>query len=213
MTKMQTSSNASIRLFLICFALVFYGVGASFVESFVNYPTWRLIGANEFRAYHQALTPLVIGYMVIPMLITTLLTSFLLWFRPAPIPQWAIWLAVVLQLIIWASTVAIQLPIQMQLSRDGLSLPLINGLIFTNWWLRKVPQIINALLFLWLMSLLLRVNPQRPRLEHAAQELQDLRSGQLFSQTAGVIVKAVIGEGDEQLTGRRQALPQEGAGQ
>ena len=213
MTKMQTSNNASIRLFLICFALVFYGVGASFVESFVNYPTWRLIGANEFRAYHQALTPLVIGYMVIPTLITTLLTSFLLWFRPAPIPQWAIWLAVVLQLIIWASTVAIQLPIQMQLSRDGLSLPLINGLIFTNWWLRKVPQIINALLFLWLMSLLLRVNPQRPRLEHAAQELQDLRSGQLFSQTAGVIVKAVIAEGDEQLTGRRQALSEEGAGQ
>ena len=213
MTKMQTSNNASIRLFLICFALVFYGVGASFVESFVNYPTWRLIGANEFRAYHQALTPLVIGYMVIPMLITTLLTSFLLWFRPAPIPQWAIWLAVVLQLIIWASTVAIQLPIQMQLSRDGLSLPLINGLIFTNWWLRKVPQIFNALLFLWLMSLLLRVNPQRPRLEHAAQELQDLRSGQLFSQTAGVIIKTVIAEGDEQLTGRRQALSQEGAGQ
>ena len=213
MTKVQTSNKASIRLFLICFALVFYGVGASFVESFVNYPTWRLIGANEFRAYHQALTPLVIGYMVIPMLITTLLTSFLLWFRPAPIPQWAIWLAVVLQLIIWASTVAIQLPIQMQLSRDGLSLPLINGLIFTNWWLRKVPQIINALLFLWLMSLLLRVNPQRPRLEHAAQELQDLRSGQLFSQTAGVIIKTVIAEGDEQLTGRRQALSQEGAGQ
>ena len=183
------------------------------MESFVNYPTWRLIGPNEFLAYHHALSPLIIGYMVIPMLITTLLTSFLLWFRPAPIPQWAIWLAVVLQLIIWASTVAIQLPIQMQLSRDGLSLPLINGLIFTNWWLRKVPQIINALLFLWLMSLLLRVNPQRPRLEHAAQELQDLRSGQLFSQTAGVIIKTVIAEGDEQLAGRRQALSHEGAGQ
>jgi hypothetical protein len=67
----------------------------------------------------------------------------------------------VLQLIPWVSTVAIQFPIQVQLSRDGLSLPLIEQLIFTNWWLRKVPQIINALLFLWLMSLLLRVNSQR----------------------------------------------------
>ena len=125
---MQTSNKTSIWLFLISFALVFYGMGASFVESFVNYPTWRLIGANEFRAYHQALGPLVIGYMVIPMLITTILTILLLWFRPAPIPQWAIWLAVVLQLIIWVSTVAIQLPIQVQLSRDGLSLPLIERL-------------------------------------------------------------------------------------
>jgi hypothetical protein len=161
MMNMQTSNKTSIWLFLISFALVFYGVGASFVESFFNYPTWRLIGANEFRAYHQALSPLIIGYMVIPMLITTILTILLLWFRPTPLPSWAIWLAVVLQLMIWVSTVAIQLPIQMQLSRDGLSLPLINRLIFTNWWLRKVPQIINALLFLWLMSLLLRVNSQR----------------------------------------------------
>jgi hypothetical protein len=62
----------------------------------------------------------------------------------------------VLQLVNWVSTVAIQLPIQAQLSRDGLSLPLIERLIFTNWWLRKVPQIISAFLFLWLMSLLLR---------------------------------------------------------
>jgi hypothetical protein len=158
---MQTSTKTSNWLFLISFALVFYGMGASFVESFVNYPTWRLIGANEFRAYHQALSPLVIGYMVIPMLITTLLTVLLLWFRPTPLPQWAIWLAVVLQLVIWVSTIAIQLPIQMQLSRNGLSLPLIDRLIFTNWWLRKVPQIINAFLFLWLMSLLLRVNSKR----------------------------------------------------
>ena len=158
---MQISNKTSIWLFLISFVLVFYGMGASFVESFVNYPTWRLIGANEFRAYHQALGPLIIGYMVIPMLITTILTMLLLWFRPVPLPQWAIWLAVVLQLIVWVSTAAIQLPIQMRLSRDGLSLPLIERLIFTNWWLRKVPQTVNAFLFLWLMSLLLRVNSQR----------------------------------------------------
>ena len=158
---MQASNKTSTWLFLICFALMFYGMGASFVESFVNYPTWRLIGANEFRAYHQSLSPRIIGYMVIPMLITTLLTGLLLWFRPVPIPPWALWLALVLQLIVWVSTAVIQFPIQMQLSRDGLSLPLIERLIFTNWWLRKVPQIINAALFLWLMSLLLRVNSKR----------------------------------------------------
>ncbi|HVQ38686.1 MAG TPA: hypothetical protein VMS31_14205 [Pyrinomonadaceae bacterium] len=76
---MQASTKASIRLFLIAFALVFYGMGASFVESFVNYPTWRLIGANEFRADHQALGPLVIGHIVIPLIITTILTMLLLW--------------------------------------------------------------------------------------------------------------------------------------
>ena len=158
---MQASSKTSTWLFLIAFALVFYGMGASFVESFVNYPTWRLIGANEFRAYHQALSPLVIGYMVMPKILATILTMLLVWLRPAPVPRWAIWLALVLQLIPWASTVAIQFPIQVQLSSGGLSMPLIDRLIFTNWWLRKVPQIINAFLFLWMMSLLLRMSFRR----------------------------------------------------
>jgi len=132
MTNSQTSNKISTWIFLVAFALVFYGMGASFVESFVNYPTWRLIGPNEFLAYHHALSPLIIGYMVIPMLITTVLTIVLLWFRPFPIPSWAIWLAMVLQLLVWASTAAIQVPIQMQLSNDGISGPLIDRLIFTT---------------------------------------------------------------------------------
>ena len=33
--------------FFAVFALVFYLVGASFVESFASYPTWKLVGANE----------------------------------------------------------------------------------------------------------------------------------------------------------------------
>ena len=47
---MHSTSKFPVWLFLITFALIFYGLGASFVESFVNYPTWRLIGAGEFLA-------------------------------------------------------------------------------------------------------------------------------------------------------------------
>jgi len=156
MTIVQTSTRTSAWLFLITFALVFYGMGAASVESFVNYPTWPLIGANEFRAYHRALSPLIIGHMVVPMLVTTLLTILLLWFRPASIPRWMVWLAIGLQLAVWISTVAIQLPIQGQLSADGLSLPLIERLRVTSFWFRRVPHIAIAFLFLWMMSGLLR---------------------------------------------------------
>lgn len=158
---MQTSPKLCVWLFVITFALVFYGMGAATVETFVNYPTWPLIGANEFRDYHQALGPLIVRYMVLPMLITTVLTIFLLWFRPTPIPRWAIWLSVVLQLVTWVSTATVQIPIQMQLSSDGLSLPLIERLMFTSLWLRRLPHVINALLFLWMISLLLRWNFSR----------------------------------------------------
>ena len=146
---------------MITFALVFYGLGAASVESFVNYPTWPLIGANEFRAYHRALSPLIIGYMVIPMLVTTILTILLVWLRPASIPRWMVWLAIVLQLIVWISTVTIQLPIQGQLSANGLSLPLIERLRTTSFWFRRVPHTANAILFLWMMSVLLRENLRR----------------------------------------------------
>jgi hypothetical protein len=159
---MRTTTKFSLWLFLITFALMFYGVGASFVESFVNYPTWRLIGAGEFRAYHQALSPLIIGYMVVPMVIATILTAAVAWSRPAAIPRWAIWLSVALQMCVWVSTAAVQIPIQMQLSSGGLSLPLIDQLIFTNLWLRKVPQIANMALFVWMMSLLLKNADMRP---------------------------------------------------
>ena len=161
LTIMQTSTKTSVRLILITFALVFYGMGASFVESFVNYPTWPLIGTNEFPAYHRALGPLIIGYMVIPMFVATLLTILLLWFSPALIPRWMIWLAIVLQLVVWVSTFTIQLPIQGQLSAGGLSLPLMDRLRVTNFWFRRVPYIVNAFLFLWMMSLLLRGNIAR----------------------------------------------------
>lgn len=158
---MQTTTKTSVWLFLLTFALVFYGMGAASVESFVNYPTWPLIGANEFRTYHRALGPLIIGYMVIPLLVATILTILLLWLRPGSVPRWMIWLAIVLQLITWVSTFAVQLPIQGQLSADGLSLPLIDRLRVTSFWFRRVPHIANALLFLWMMSELLHGSSRR----------------------------------------------------
>jgi len=165
MKEKNLSRPLSVRLFLATFCLIFYGMGASFVESFVNYPTWRLIGANEFRAYHNALGPLVIGYMVIPMLVGTVLSIVMLWVRPIQIPLGAILAAVILQLIIWVSTATIQLPIQFQLGADGLSIPAIERLIFTNLWFRKVPQVITSALFVWMMYTVLRERVGTPSSE------------------------------------------------
>lgn len=40
--------------FTFGFALVFYVTGATFVQAFVNYPMWKLIGADEFKNYYKA---------------------------------------------------------------------------------------------------------------------------------------------------------------
>jgi hypothetical protein len=90
------------------------------------------------------------------MLIGTIFSIVLLWVRPIQIPLWAILAAVLLQLVVWVSTATIQLPIQFQLGADGLSIPAIERLIFTNLWFRKVPQVITSALFIWMMYKVLR---------------------------------------------------------
>jgi len=145
-------------VFLIAFALVFYGTGAAFIESFVNYPSWHLIGSAEFTQFHRFISPRILTYLVAPLLLGTGFTILLLWFRPSAIPNWAVWVAIGLQAIVWVSTVSIQVPIQLQLSADGLSIPLIERLIETNFWIRRVPYAVCAGLFIWMASRVLSAN-------------------------------------------------------
>lgn len=139
-------------IFLIAFALVFYGTGAAFIESFVNYSSWHLIGNSEFVAYHRFISPRVLAFLVAPLLLGTVFTILMLWSRPAAIPAGAIWAAIAAQAVVWVSTVTIQVPIQLQLSEHGLSVELIERLIETNFWLRRIPYAICAGLFLWMAA-------------------------------------------------------------
>ncbi|HYH82474.1 MAG TPA: hypothetical protein VEX86_21965 [Longimicrobium sp.] len=139
-------------IFLAAFALVFYGNGAAFIESFVNYPSWRLIGTDEFIVYHQFISPRVLALLVAPALLGTVFTILLLWKRPGEIPRWAVWAAIAVQAVVWVSTVSTQIPIQIQLSQQGMSVELIERLIVTNFWLRRVPYAVCAALFLWMAA-------------------------------------------------------------
>jgi hypothetical protein len=139
-------------VFLIAFSLTLYGNGAGFMESFVNYPSWHLIGESEFTAFHQFITPKVVAFLVAPRLLGTLFTVLMLWFRPPAIPLWAVWAALALQAPVWIATVFIQAPIQLELSDQGLSLPLIEQLIGSDFWLRRVPYAACAGLFVWMAA-------------------------------------------------------------
>lgn len=139
-------------IFLSAFALVCYGTGAAFIESFVNYASWHLVGAGEFVAYHRFISPRVVMFLVTPLALGTAFTALMLWSRPASIPAWAVWVALVAQAVVWVSTVTIQVPIQLQLSAHGLSVELVERLITTNFWLRRIPYAVCAGLFLWMAA-------------------------------------------------------------
>lgn len=148
-------------ILVTAFALVLYGNGAAFVESFVNYSSWHLIGSNEFVAYHQFITSRVLTFLVAPALLGTMFTILTLRARPAAIPAWAVWAAIATQAMVWISTATIQVPIQLHLSEHGQSLELIDRLIETNFWLRRVPYAVCAGLFLWMTARALGADERR----------------------------------------------------
>jgi len=57
-----------------------------------------------------------------------------------------------LQIVVWLSTAAIQWPIQQDLHAHGFSAPLVERLIVTNFWLRRVPYGACAAVFLWMTA-------------------------------------------------------------
>jgi hypothetical protein len=142
-------------IFLIAFALVFYTNGAGAIEGFVNYSSWHLIGEDEFIAYHQFISPRVLTFLVAPALLSTAFTTLMLWSRPVAIPAWAVWTAIAAQTVVWVATATIQVPIQFQLREHGLSVVLVERLIETNFWLRRIPFAICAGLFLWMAAQLM----------------------------------------------------------
>ena len=147
-------------LFVLAFASVFYINGAGFIESFVNYPSWALLASSDFGAYHKFITPRVIGFLVVPVLLAGVFTALLLWRRPLAVPLWAVGVALALQVVAWVSTATIQLPIQAQLSQ-GFSAELLGRLMETNLWLRRLPIALCALLFLWLAARVLVAGERR----------------------------------------------------
>lgn len=146
----------SIWIVTAFFLLSFFSAGGATVESFVNYPTWLLIGSDEFQTYHQALGPRIVFTMVLPFLLSTVFNIVLFWHRPQAIPRWTVWATLLLLLIVWISTVTIQIPIQNQLSTTGFSREAIERLITSSIWLRDIPGYIRLGIVVWMMHTCLK---------------------------------------------------------
>jgi len=134
-------------------------MGAAFVESFVNYPLWHIIGKTDtWISYHTALGPRIIATLAVPALLLQLITNILLiFFRPLAVPTWMIWVTLLLLLIAIASSAFIQIPIQFQLD-SGYSTELVDHLISTDLSWRISITIIRCILTIYMLYCLLKYN-------------------------------------------------------
>jgi hypothetical protein len=120
------------RVFFIFSFLAIYCFGAGIMDGFVIYHGWRFVGKAEFIQMHKETGARIVGLFVLPMLVCTIFTVLLFWFRPALLPKKLVWMAIACQAVGWLSSAFIQIPIQGQLD-EGKNMELLNKLIVTDW--------------------------------------------------------------------------------
>jgi hypothetical protein len=153
-------NEATRRLiFLLLFAVVFFQTGVHVSQAFINYPAWGFIGRDSFPEYHRVMTGGARAFGLLPRVVELVLAIAVLYFRPAVIKRWMLVLAIALALCALLSTVFIQRPIHVQLEAVGNTPELLSRLRTTGW-LRLIPEWLRAILYLWMMSLLLRPRAQ-----------------------------------------------------
>ncbi len=160
---MTTKNNLSTIVFSVYILLCFYVFGGGIVNSLVAYKTWRVVGADEFRAFHQIDSKLIIPLFVIFFFLSFIPQFLLLWFRPMIIHRWLVLSALFFNLIALVSTIAIQIPIQKELAK-GFSSELIERLISTDLMYRRVPMFILAIINFIMLYKVVRHSDNKPTL-------------------------------------------------
>jgi hypothetical protein len=113
-------------------AACFYCTGASWMLQFVCYPTYALVGEQEFVPFHVDFGKRLMGAAVGPMVLTCLASFGLIFFRPDSAPLWAAILVALCTATILITTIVLEVPKHNALDRDGKSLALIDGLVRDN---------------------------------------------------------------------------------
>jgi hypothetical protein len=140
--------------------LTLYSVGAGYLESFVNYPLWHVLGTSDaWVAYRQVLGPRVLIVLALPAL-ASLITSVALFFvRPPSVPGWTVAATSALLLVAFVSTLAIQLPIQSRLD-VAYDRAAVDWLMTTSLWLRDVPGGITVAIVAYMLHRVVSMSTQ-----------------------------------------------------
>ncbi|MDQ1097596.1 MULTISPECIES: hypothetical protein [Chryseobacterium] len=145
MNENREYSLSSFLLVVFC-AIILYCFGASVMDSFVVYPGWRLLRANEFIEFHGQQSVWIINVFVIPLIIATILNIWLLWQKPGCIQRKMVFVSLLCMAVNWGMSFLIQIPMHHQLSETYNAI-LLEKLISTNY-LRVALQTVQIIIVL-----------------------------------------------------------------
>jgi hypothetical protein len=145
-------------VFLLLLAAAFLQTGAHMSQAFVNYPAWGFISMDSFPEYHREMSRGA-RLLLLARVVELVLAIVVLRFRPAAVKRSILVLAIALALCAFLSTVLIQRPIHVQLETVGNTPELLSRLRITGWF-RLIPEWLRAILYLRMMSLIIRPQVQ-----------------------------------------------------
>ncbi len=126
----------------VFYGLVFYVFGASMMDHFAIYHTWRFVGEQEFTAMHIASGSRIVPSFVVPTLVMTIFLILQFWHRPKAVSKKLVWTGLICTIVAWVSSAFIQIPMQIELDK-GKNPELLERLILSDW-IRVIPTLILA---------------------------------------------------------------------
>ncbi len=136
-------------LLLVHVAATLCMAGLIWYVQVVHYPLFAEVGAAASARYeqrHVALTTWVVGP---PLLVEAGTALLLVPFRPAYVPEGALWVGLALLLVIWVSTALLQIPCHRKLG-FGFDAAVHRRLVQSNW-LRTAGWTVRSVLVLWMV--------------------------------------------------------------
>ncbi|UJW32007.1 hypothetical protein L3Q67_43805 [Saccharothrix sp. AJ9571] len=97
-------------------AVAMFNVGVIWLTQRVVYPVWALVGADDWRAYHNAHKRRLPDTVFVPHGLGIVGSALLVVWPPDRVAAWTVWLALALPITMAAATAAYWAPLQVRLS-------------------------------------------------------------------------------------------------
>jgi uncharacterized BrkB/YihY/UPF0761 family membrane protein len=136
-----------------------YAFGGGVMQGVMNYPAWKLIGPDEFPAFHQSIDGRIFLFFVPIFFLNVLISVLMIWFGHRAISRKLRVVAALLTLVIFIATLALAIPIQEKLA-VAKAAELIDELILYDRCLRTIPGLVVMFLnFVMLQQIMGRDPP------------------------------------------------------
>lgn len=129
------------------------------LNEFAEYYGWadagKYMNDGNFSAWLTYTGKIRIPILVLPMIVTTIFALLLIKHLPPQVPRWTLWLVLTCRAVAWVSTFVFQVPLEMQLSKNGFDVDVMQRLLITDW-LRKAAFFIEITVVLYIISRVIR---------------------------------------------------------